>query len=427
MVLSSIIGMMTGPGQTIGVSVFVDPMIAGLDLTRSEVSTAYMVGTLTAAFGLPFIGRYLDTQGLRKATGIAGITFGLFLFWMAGVRGLITLAIGFIGIRMLGQGGLTITSSTAPARWFDRRRGLAIGVTTSAGAAATAIFPLVSTAMIVTIGWRSAWAILGIAVWAVVLPIAHWGLIDDPRDVGQHPDGMAPRQRARTDHRTDDASREADDTTKNDVSFDADYESEISLTNAQAMRTPIFWAVTSAVISASMITTALNFHQISILSEQGLTSIQAAANFVPQTVAGLTISLWVGSLIDRLRQRALLVGMLGLLCTTMLYVSHVTPGLSAIAYGIVFGSTQGAMRSIESASYPKLFGPKHAGEIRGVSRAISVAASALGPLVLSLGFQFTGSYRQVLTILLVLPVTVAVFALLAPEPRRRVPKANDAI
>lgn len=38
----------TGPGQTVGVSAFVDPMIDGLDLTRSQVSGAYLVGTLAA-------------------------------------------------------------------------------------------------------------------------------------------------------------------------------------------------------------------------------------------------------------------------------------------------------------------------------------------------------------------------------------------
>lgn len=393
--------MMTGPGQTLGVSVFIDPMIDGLGLTRSQVSTAYLVGTLAGALGLPAIGRFLDLQGPRRATAIIGVAFGVILLGMAGVRGIVTLTFGFIGIRMLGQGGLTVIASTTPARWFDRRRGFAIGVTTAAGSAATAIIPLVSTAIILHFDWRRAWIALAFAVWIVVLSIARWGLIDDPCDVGQFPDGEPPANR-------DDLAAGGD--------AGPVRERVRSLTSAEAMRTPIFWAVTATVLSGSMITTALNFHQISILGEQGLTPVEAAANFIPQTLAGLAISLYAGAAIDRFRQRYLLVGMLLSLSLAMAGVSFVQPGFRAIVYGIVLGATQGAMRSIESGSYPKLFGVKHAGEVRGVARAFSVASSALGPLALAFGFQLTGSYRQVLLVLLALPAAAAVLAFTTSEP-----------
>lgn len=399
--LCAVLLMMTGPGQTLGVSVFIDPMIAGLELTRSQVSTAYLIGTLAGALGLPVIGRFLDTQGPRRSAAIIGVVFGVVLLGMAGVRGVVTLTLGFVGIRMLGQGGLTVIASTAPARWFDRRRGLAIGITTAAGSAAIALIPLVSTAIIIHYDWRAAWVALAFAVWVIVLPIVRWGLINNPADVGQYPDGRPPQ----------------DTVEPEDVALAHQPVSDVtSMTAAEARRTPIFWAVTAAVVAASLITTALNFHQISILGEQGLTPIEAAANFVPQTIAGLAISLYAGAAIDRFKQRYLLLGMLGLMAAAMVGVSLVEPGLGAITYGIVLGSSQGAMRSIESGSYPKLFGVNHAGEIRGTARAFAVASSALGPLALAFGFQLTGSYRQVLLALLVLPAIAAVLAIIAPEP-----------
>ena len=191
-----------------------------------------------------------------------------------------------------------------------------------------------------------------------------------------------------------------------------------SLTAAQAMRTPIFWAVTATVVCGSLVTTALSFHQISILGEQGLSAVEAAANFVPQTLAGLSISLYAGAAIDRFQQRYLMIGILTLLAVTMASVSLVQPGLRAIIFGIVLGAAQGGIRSIESGSYPKLFGVRYAGEVRGIARSFVVAASALGPLALAFGFQLSGSYRQVLLVLLALPVSAAALALAAPEPRR---------
>ena len=58
--LATITAALSGPGQTIGVSVFVDPMIETLDLTRSELSTAYLIGTLLGAVALVPVGRWID-------------------------------------------------------------------------------------------------------------------------------------------------------------------------------------------------------------------------------------------------------------------------------------------------------------------------------------------------------------------------------
>ena len=47
--LATITGATTGPGQTIGVSVSIDPLIAELGLSRPQVSAAHLIGTLAGA------------------------------------------------------------------------------------------------------------------------------------------------------------------------------------------------------------------------------------------------------------------------------------------------------------------------------------------------------------------------------------------
>ena len=51
--LATITSVLTGPGQTIGVSVFIDHFVTDLGLSRSQVSTAYLIGTLSGAALLP--------------------------------------------------------------------------------------------------------------------------------------------------------------------------------------------------------------------------------------------------------------------------------------------------------------------------------------------------------------------------------------
>ena len=90
---------LTGPGQTVGVSVFVDPMMAALELTRSQVSGAYLVGTLIASSVLPRVGRALDEHGTRRTLLVVAVGLAVALSGMGLVTGIVTLTIGFIGIR----------------------------------------------------------------------------------------------------------------------------------------------------------------------------------------------------------------------------------------------------------------------------------------------------------------------------------------
>ena len=58
---------LTGPGQTIGVSVFIDEIVTALDITRAQVSTAYLIGTLSASLLLPIVGRQIDRFGVQRS------------------------------------------------------------------------------------------------------------------------------------------------------------------------------------------------------------------------------------------------------------------------------------------------------------------------------------------------------------------------
>ena len=383
---------MTGPGQTVGISVFVDPMIDALSLSRSEVSTAYLIGTLAGATVLPRLGRLIDDRGARLAMAIVGGLFGVMLAAMSGVVGMISLVFGFMGIRMMGQGALSLVATTAVAPWFVRRRGFAIGVTTAVGSALLSLVPVLTRGVIIpAVGWRGAWMVLGAAVWLIVVPIALRGMIDRPSQVGQQPDGDAPLE------------AEA---------------AAVSFTRGEAMRTPMFWAVAGAVAATGMIGTGLAFHQIDLLGEQGLTPVQAAANFIPQTVAALTATLFVGSMVDWFSSRWVLAVSMGLLVVAMVMVPFVSPGLVAVLYGMILGAAGSAARALEAASFPKLFGLHHLGAIRGAVTSISVGSTAFGPLALSLGYDLTGSYVQVLLVLLAFPVGVTLLGLFARIPTR---------
>lgn len=266
---------MTAPGQTTGVSVFIDPLIEDLGISRTQVSTAYLAGTLIGACAMPLVGRAIDRYGPRRVIAAVGAVFGAVLIALAFVTGIVGLTAGFVGVRMAGQGALSLVATTTVAYWFDKRRGLALGITSAIGTAGISLAPLLIERLISAYGWRQAWAIEGIAVWLIVIPLALFGIRNRPADIGQHTDGIPPTT----------------DTT--DVPLTGN-------TLSQALRTGAFWSVAACLAASSMLTTGLNFHQIALLGERGLTPVEAAANFLPQTAAALLATLAAGALIDRL-------------------------------------------------------------------------------------------------------------------------------
>lgn len=381
----------TGPGQTVGVSTFVDPMIADLDVTRSAISTAYLVGTLTGALALPRIGRLVDRFGARRCMLVFGAAFGAVLLAMSLVGGLVGLLLGFMGIRSLGQGALGLTATTVAAHWFERHRGRALGAVSAVGGAGISLVPLAAELLISAQGWRAAWVVMGLAVWLVVLPVAGWGVRDYPAQLGQLPDGDRPGP-------------------------DAAPVARWGMTRREAFAHPYFWVLTAGVAVSGLLTTAVAFHQFSVLGERGLSSTAAAANFLPQTVAGLLATLLVGHLIDRVDVRVVVVLSMGLHSVALVWLTLVTPGWSAVAFGVAIGAASAAIRITEAAAVPACFGLLHLGAIRGFVASVSVGSTAFGPLLFALGHDLTGSYRTVVLLGAAVPVVVAVAGVVLRPP-----------
>jgi MFS family permease len=391
--LAVVVGAMTGPGQTIGVSVFIDPIIEHLDLSRSEVSIAYLIGTMTAALGLPFVGERIDRHGVSTAMTAIGVAFAVALVAMAGVQGFVTLALGFAAIRLFGQGSLSLVSTVAVTHWFDRRRGTALGVFATGTGVLMALVPVGLSIVIEGFDWRIAWLAAAAAVLAIVVPIARFGMVDRPSDVGEYPDGIPPED-------TPDGGRPT---------------TGRSVTRKQATRTGRFWVLVAASMSVGMLSTALNFHQISLLGDAGLTPTEAAVMFLPQVIGAAVAGLVFGYLADRLTGRTLIAMSMALLAGSLLLAANLTPGIVIVLYAIILGAAGGAARSVGSTLLPRWFGIGHIGAVQGTATFLNVASTSLGPVAFSLARDVAGNYEGAALWYSVLPVAAGLAAILLPR------------
>lgn len=393
--LATVTAALTGPGQTIGVSVFVDDLVDDLGLSREQVSAAYLVGTLTGAMLLPWVGRMIDRRGVRLAQLAIGAAFALALVNMSFVQGLVWLAIGFTGIRFLGQGSLTLVSTMTVSLAFDRRRGTALGIFSTATSALMAFVPVGLALLIAGVGWRNAWLVAAAVVLVTVVPIAYFGLRSLP-----------------TGHLGPDAEPVAE------VGDGADYD------RGEAMRTRSFWILASVTGSAGMLATALNFHQIDLMGEAGISEQAAAALFLPQVLGSTIAGLGFGYAADRFGTRYLPAISMVLLIAALLLAAVITAGPVVLLYSVTLGAMGGAVRVVAATLLPAWFGTTHLGSIQGGLTFFNVGASALGPVVLSVTEAGFGSYSPAVVVLATIPAAALLFSLTADRHRRPIGRAG---
>lgn len=389
---------MTTPGQTVGVAVFLDRILADLGVSRATASGLYTLGTLAGSLALPFVGRFIDRRGPRLAVVLIAAAFALACVFMGQVRTLAGLAVGFVLIRGLGQGSLSLVSLHVVNVWFVRRRGLAVGLLGLGFAAATAFFPPLIEALIEAHGWRRAYALLGGLVALTILPLGALLFRGHPERFGRRPDsGLldAPEDGA--------PPRPA----------------EASLTAAQARRTVGFWLFAGGDVAIAALSTALVFHHFDLMAAGGLDRAAAAAVFVPFGAVIAGANLLTGVLMDRVRPRVLLAVMLALQAAALVLAGWVLGGPGLLLYGAVLGATQGMKGAISGAVYAHLFGRAHIGAIKGLAGTLSVAGTAAGPLLLALGRDLFGAYEPALALLAVPPALLGAAALFLRGADRR--------
>lgn len=380
-----------GPGQASVIGTFVEPMLADLGLSRSVMSGAFTVGTLVAALAMGPIGRATDRWGGRVILLCGAIGLGLTCLGMASVSGPIELALGFTALRLMVQGPLALTTTTLVAQWFVAQRGRAQSLMALGMTANFACYPFLTQFLIDQVGWRATWLLLGGLTWTLLVPMG-WLVRSRPEEVGLRPDG----------HHSVTVAAIAPTDAPVTIGL------EPAWTAQQATRTPTFWLMTIAIAVTWLLGAGLNFHQVALLTEHGLSAQLAASIFTITAIVSLPATFVAGHLVDRFSARWLLVGMLLLQTMAAWLLAGATTPLLAFGFGALKGILNGLSNVLGAVVFATYYGRQHLGSIRGTTMVVSVAASALGALPLGLARDLLGTYDQAVLLLGSLPLLVAV-------------------
>ena len=384
--------LMSIPGQTMGVSVFTENLLRDLEVNRSNLSLAYLVGTMGSGILITRAGKLYDRYGARIMTFISGVMLGLVLLYLTRVdiiaatldgapwitpakATFVLLSAGFFGIRFFGQGMMTMVSRNMVMKWFIERRGLAnavLGIFTALG---FAIAPKILNQIVEHLEWRGAWIFMALLVGVLFAVFVLIVYRDNPADSGCKPDGEMKKGKRRN---------------RPPSLPDRDF----SLKEAKG--TLAFWAFTMALALSALYFSGLTFHVVSVFETSGMTKAQGLAIFIPTSIIAVVIQFVCSYASDYIRLKYLLILFIsGMLITT---VGLTMLGESKVAYWMIIsgnGIAWGLYSVLVGVTWPRFFGLKNLGAISGSSISWTVIGSALGPYMFSLSKDLTGSFSLV--------------------------------
>jgi len=380
----------TFPGQTAGMSLFIDAFIEDLDLSRSLVSGLYAVATVLGSLFLPLVGRLLDRFGPRRVAVVVITLLAASCAGMSQIGGWFGVLVGFTFLRGSGQSALGLVNNHAVNLWFQRRRGLAIGVLGLGMAGATALFPPWIEQGLQTYGWKTTYLMMGGLLAVVMLPLGALLYRDAPERYGLSPSPSAEQASS--------SERPAEDTNSPPIH---------GVRPETARWTWTFWLLTMGGLCTAGLGTGLLFHHVSILEEVGVTRAVAAQFFIPLGIVTAVSNLGMGWLVDRVSPRLLLGVLLAVFGGMLGGLPAVNSTIDVWVYGSIFGVAQGMQGAILGTGYAHYFGRAHHGTIRGLATTVFIGGTALGPFVLALGPRLLGGFAPILWLTVPLPLLLA--------------------
>lgn len=410
----------TAPAQSFTISLFIDRFIEDFALDRTTVSGLYSLGTLVASFALTWVGRQVDRHGNRRMSLFVGVAYGLALCAFSLVAGPLTLVIGFIALRGLGQGSMWLVNSTAIAQWFMRYRGRVLALTLVAFSLFQSVYVPWLQRQLAVMDWRQVWIILGVFIGCVITPLM-WLLIrNKPEEYDLKPDGqrIAWRDFPVVSSVRTRLGRPAY------VAVEEETEAlEDNWTLREAMGTLVFWVFMMGRVVSPAWGTGLILHQVSIFEGLGHTEAIAAETYALISIFTAAISLLAGFVIDRIRPGRVMTLQLAALIAAMLIAMVMREAWLLVAYAFSFALIMGVAGVFDNAVWTNLFGRQYQGEIRGFVQTVLVAGTALGPIVFGLSYDLTGNYDVVLWIGIALAIVPMIWSYFVTDtPQRRVPR-----
>ena len=362
----------SGPIVLSGAGVFMEALNREFGWNRGEISLSVTIYTVTTALLMPLVGRLIDQVGTRKVLLPAIACSALALILPAFMTQLWHFYLIIFLFSLAGAMTTSLPYVRIISLWFDRRRGLFLGIVAAGIGLGFAIVPMVMQGFLEVFGWRGAYLGIAALLAVVVLPIILIFIQDGPADVGLLPDNMQEEK------------------------VSASALTLTGLTFRQAMKTRTFWLLFVMTFVFAFVFNGMAVHLVPLLKDHGMEPSKAVllASIMGMALFGSRII--IGYLLDVvfapwLAMITFLMGSSGLILAAV-NLSDIFNIIAAIMIGVGIG----AETDIISYMTSRYFGLHSFGKIYGFFFSFFYVGTGLGPLALGIAYEMNGSYTSTL-------------------------------
>jgi MFS family permease len=392
-VAASAVGLFWGPPVTVYTfSVFLKPLMQEFHAGRSAVSLGYTLHLIAGAVCAPLVGWLVDRYGSYRVVLSATTIFGsILLLNKAFSANIWQFYLFYVAMGLLLNGVGPIPYGYLVSHWFNRRRGLALGLMMIGMGSGAMVMPSLTQQLIARFGWRTAYAALGGGVLLIAVPVLGAFLKEKPQDLGLSPDGAPPKNSAA---RSEAAAQ--------------------GLSAQDAWHSKSFWLMVCAFFFVSASVQGCLVHTTAMLGDRGITAQTAALGSSLVGAAVLLGRVGTGYLLDRLFAPHVAAVFFG---GAALGIGLFWLGTSPVAFAGAFLVGLGLGAEVDLIAYliSRYFGLRAFGRVFSSAFAAFALAGALGPLIMGASFDRTGSYRGALvTFLAATLVAVVLMTRLGP-------------
>jgi MFS family permease len=386
----------TLPGRTQGLGLITERLLADLGLDRVTYAEVNFWATIVGALGALGVGRLIDRFGTRIVLTVVAVTLGAIVCSMSQVATVTALAIAMTATRAVGQSALSVVSIAMVGHWFVRRINTAMAVYSLALSVGFMVaFPVVGS-LVQKWGWRPTWLAIGVGLAAGLAPLGWLVARNNPEAIGLEPDG---------------ASAVAALTVEPPATALA------GVDWTEAVGTGAFWVFALGTALYGLVASGIGLFNESILAERGFGPAVYYQSLVVTALTALAGNFLGGWLFMRVSLTRLMAISLFALAGGLVILPHVASLGAVMAWATAMGLAGGLVMVLFFSVWPRVFGRRHLGRIQGIAQALTVLASALGPLLLAWCVEHTGSYAAMFRILAAVIAATALVALGVEMPR----------
>lgn len=354
-------------------TVFFKSIEAEFELTRTVTSAISSVSMVLIPIS-GFIGGWaLDRYGPRVVLLLMGIITGLSLILTSRTGAAWQVFLTYSVLLAIGMGPVYVVATTTVSRWFNRKRGLAVGIAGSGEGLGTITMAPLSNFLISRFSWKTAYLIIGLITWAVVIPFSRF-LKKDPGEIGVLPDGL---------------KAEEGDITR--VNVEAKPQ-ESGMTLSETLKTRGFWAVAGIWFFFSFNLSLLFTHMVPHVTDIGITATEGAMIISIMGAARVAGMIGLGIVADRAGRKKVAVISTLIQAGAMVWLVWAEDLWVFYIFAVLYGLGNGGLFSGVTSLLGDTFGLGRLGSILGLLEIGWGLGAGIGPLIGGFIYDTSSSY-----------------------------------